>query len=75
VVRSLFADRDVDYVGLKQAGQGDAAADSRPLDDGNRSYSVFGDVSLGGDGPLDHWAGDWSAYRLKAFDHLIKGSR
>jgi putative CocE/NonD family hydrolase len=30
-------------------------------------------VSFGETAPIDHWAGDWRAYRLRFFDHVIKG--
>jgi uncharacterized protein len=32
-------------------------------------------VELGPDATLDSWAGDWRAYRLRIFDHAVKGSR
>jgi putative CocE/NonD family hydrolase len=31
-------------------------------------------VSFGETAPLDHWAGDWRAYRLRFFDHVIKSA-
>jgi putative CocE/NonD family hydrolase len=35
---------------------------------------VFGDVWFGETAPLDYWANDWRAYRLRLFDHVIKGA-
>ena len=61
------------YLGLKQAGRGTQRLILGPWTHGDRSDSVFGDVSFGETAPLDHWAGDWRAYRLRFFDHVIKG--
>lgn len=43
-----------------------------PWTHGDRSGRVFGDVDFGPDAPLDSWAGDWRAYRLQFFDHVVK---
>ena len=61
------------YLGLKQAGRGTQRLILGPWTHGDRSDSVFGDVSFGETAPLDHWAGDWRAYRLRFFDDVIKG--
>jgi putative CocE/NonD family hydrolase len=60
------------YLGLKQAGKGKQRLILGPWTHGDRSDSVFGDVSFGETAPLDHWAGDWREYRLRFFDHAIK---
>lgn len=60
------------YLGLKEKGPQRLILG--PWTHGDRSDSVFGDVSFGPTAPLDHWAGDWRAYRLRFFDHVIKGS-
>jgi uncharacterized protein len=60
------------YVGLK--GRGPQRLILGPWTHGDRSDSVFGDVSFGTTAPLDDWAGDWRAYRLRFFDHVIKGA-
>ena len=62
------------YLGLKQAGKGPRRLILGPWTHGDRSCSVFGDVSFGATAPLDHWAGDWRAFRLRFFDHVIKGT-
>lgn len=62
------------YLGLKQAGRGPQRMILGPWTHGDRSDSVFGDVSFGASAPLDHWAGDWRSYRLRFFDHMIKGT-
>jgi len=62
------------YVGLKQAGKGTQRLILGPWTHGDRSNSVFGDVSFGSAAPIDHWAGDWRAYRLRFFDHVTKGA-
>ena len=62
------------YRGLKNAGKGKQRLILGPWTHGDRSDSVFGDVSFGETAPLDHWAGDWRAYRLRFFDHVIKGA-
>jgi len=46
-----------------------------PWTHGDRSDSSFGDVDFGPDAPIDSWAGDWRAYRLRFFDHVVKGAR
>ncbi len=62
------------YRGLMAAGKGRQRLILGPWKHGDRSDSVFGDVSFGATAPLDHWAGDWRAYRLRFFDHVIKGT-
>ena len=62
------------YSGLKQAGRGRQRLILGPWTHGDRSQTVFGDVSFGTAAALDHWAGDWRAYRLRFFDHVIKGT-
>jgi len=59
------------YLGLK--GRGRQRLILGPWTHGDRSDAVFGDVSFGAAAPVDHWAGDWRAYRLRFFDHVIKG--
>jgi hypothetical protein len=58
------------YLGLKNKGKQQLILG--PWTHGDRSDSVFGDVSFGEAAPIDHWAGDWRAYRLRFFDHIIK---
>jgi uncharacterized protein len=62
------------YMGLKRAGRGPQRLILGPWTHGNRSQRVFGDVDFGPDAPIDSWAGDWRAYRLRFFDHVIKGA-
>jgi hypothetical protein len=62
------------YRGLKQAGRRKQWLILGPWTHGDRSHSAFGDVSFGTAAPIDHWAGDWRAYRLRFFDHVIKGA-
>ena len=62
------------YTGLKRAGRGPQRLILGPWTHGDRSYTCFGDVEFGPDASLDAWAGDWRAYRLRFFDHVIKGS-
>ena len=60
------------YRGLK--GRGPQRLILGPWTHGDRSDCVFGDVSFGPTAPLDHWAGDWRAYRLRFFDHVLHGT-
>jgi putative CocE/NonD family hydrolase len=62
------------YMGLKRAGRGRQRLILGPWTHGDRSDSCFGDVAFGPDAPLDSWAGDWRAYRLRFFDHVTKGA-
>ncbi len=62
------------YGGLKQAGRGPQRLILGPWTHGDRSDTCFGDVEFGPDAALDSWAGDWRAYRLRFFDHYIKGT-
>ncbi|MGH7211379.1 MAG: CocE/NonD family hydrolase, partial [Acetobacteraceae bacterium] len=61
------------YTGLKQRGQQRLILG--PWTHGDRSKRIFGDVDFGPDAPLDSWAGDWRAYRLRFFDHVLKGAQ
>ncbi len=62
------------YMGLKRAGRGPQRLILGPWIHGDRSDTCFGDVEFGPDATLDSWAGDWRAYRLRFFDHVIKGA-
>ncbi|MGE0420581.1 MAG: CocE/NonD family hydrolase, partial [Acetobacteraceae bacterium] len=62
------------YLGLKRAGRGPQRLILGPWTHGDRSDRHFGDVDFGPDAPLDSWAGDWRQYRLRFFDHVIKGA-
>ena len=62
------------YTGLKRAGRGPQRLILGPWTHGDRSDHCFGDVEFGPDAPLDSWAGDWRAYRLRFFDHVVKGA-
>ena len=62
------------YTGLRRAGRGDQRLILGPWTHGDRSDRVFGDVDFGPEAPLDSWAGDWRGYRLRFFDHVIKGA-
>ncbi|MEO8715840.1 MAG: CocE/NonD family hydrolase, partial [Acetobacteraceae bacterium] len=59
------------YAGLKQRGKQRLILG--PWTHGDRSERVFGDVDFGPDAPIDSWAGEWRAYRLRFFDHVVKG--
>ncbi len=58
------------YLGLKQRGSQRLILG--PWTHGDRSDTCFGDVEFGPDAALDAWAGDWRAYRLRFFDHVVK---
>jgi putative CocE/NonD family hydrolase len=60
------------YMGLKRAGRGPQRLILGPWTHGDRSLTRFGDVDFGPAASLDAWAGDWRAYRLRFFDHVIK---
>ena len=62
------------YTGLKRAGRGPQRLILGPWTHGDRSNHCFGDVEFGPAAPLDSWAGDWRAYRLRFFDHVVKGA-
>ena len=62
------------YIGLKRAGRGPQRLILGPWTHGDRSDHCFGDVEFGPDAPIDSWAGDWRAYRLRFFDHVVKGA-
>ena len=63
------------YTGLKRAGRGGQRLILGPWTHGDRSDTYFGDVEFGPDAALDSWAGDWRAYRLHFFDHVVKGAK
>jgi putative CocE/NonD family hydrolase len=62
------------YLGLKHADRGPQRLILGPWTHGDRSNTYFGDVEFGPDAALDSWAGDWRAYRLRFFDHVVKGA-
>lgn len=62
------------FAGLTRAGRGAQRLILGPWTHGNRSDRVFGDVDFGADAPIDSWAGDWRQYRLRFFDHVIRGA-
>ncbi len=62
------------YIGLKRADRGPQRLILGPWTHGDRSNHCFGDVEFGTDAPLDSWAGDWRAYRLRFFDHVVRGA-
>lgn len=62
------------YIGLKRAGRGPQRLILGPWTHGDRSDTCFGDVEFGPGATLDSWAGDWRAYRLRFFDHVVKGA-
>jgi len=62
------------YMGLKRAGRGPQRLILGPWTHGDRSNHRFGDVEFGPAAPLDSWAGDWRAYRLRLFNHVVKGA-
>lgn len=59
------------YTGLRDAARGPQRLILGPWKHGDRSDRVIGDVDFGSDAPLDSWAGDWRAYRLRLFDHVV----
>jgi putative CocE/NonD family hydrolase len=63
------------YTGLKRAGRGEQRLILGPWTHGDRSDTCFGDVEFGPEAALDAWAGDWRAYRLRFFDHVVKGAK
>ncbi len=62
------------YTGLRRAGRGPQRLILGPWTHGDRSERVFGDVDFGPDAPIDTWAGDWQAYRLRFFEHVLRGA-
>ena len=62
------------YTGLRRAGRGPQRLILGPWTHGDRSDRVFGDVDFGPDAPLDSWATDWITYRLRFFDHVLRGA-
>lgn len=61
------------FSGLRAAGRGEQRLILGPWKHGDRSDRVFGDVDFGPEAPVDSWAGDWRAYRLRHFDCVIDG--
>jgi uncharacterized protein len=61
------------YTGLRRAGRGPQRLILGPWTHGDRSERVFGDVDFGADAPIDSWAGDWRAYRLRFFEQVLRG--
>ena len=61
------------FMGLRRARRGPQRLILGPWTHGDRSDTCFGDVEFGSDAALDAWAGDWRAYRLNFFDHVVKG--
>ncbi|MGH7044107.1 MAG: CocE/NonD family hydrolase, partial [Acetobacteraceae bacterium] len=62
------------YVGLQRAGRGTQRLILGPWTHGDRSDRVFGDVDFGPRAPIDSWAGDWRSYRLRFFEHVLRGA-
>jgi putative CocE/NonD family hydrolase len=62
------------FSGLRRAGRGPQRLIFGPWTHGDRSDTCFGDVEFGPGATLDSWAGDWRSYRLRFFDHLVKGT-
>ena len=62
------------YLGLKRAGRGPQRLILGPWTHGDRSRTTFGDVDFGPAATIDSWAGDWRAYRLRFFDHVLRGT-
>jgi putative CocE/NonD family hydrolase len=60
------------FMGLKRARRGKQRLILGPWTHGDRSATRFGDVAFGRHASLDSWAGDWRAYRLRFFDHVIR---
>ena len=73
VVGPVSADRDI-QLQRPEAGRPRAATADPGAMDARRpqSHAHFGDVEFGPAASLDAWAGDWRAYRLRFFDHVIK---
>ena len=61
------------YVGLKAAGKAPHYLILGPWTHGDRSLTAFGDIEFGPDATIDSWCGDWRTYRLRFFDHIVKG--
>ena len=62
------------YTGLRRAGRSQQRLILGPWTHGDRSARVFGDVDFGPAAPIDSWAGDWRAYRLRFFAHVLHGA-
>lgn len=63
------------YMGLKRAARGTQRLILGPWTHGDRSTTHFGDVEFGPDAAIDSWAGDWFAYRLRHFRHVLENTR
>ncbi|MFT8243024.1 CocE/NonD family hydrolase [Roseomonas sp. BN140053] len=61
------------FTGLRAAGRGRQSLILGPWTHGNRSVTAFGEVEFGPDATVDSWAGDWRAFRLRFFDHWLRG--
>jgi putative CocE/NonD family hydrolase len=62
------------YRGLGAAGRGRQRLILGPWTHGERSTRVAGGVDFGPEAPIDSWAGDWLAYRLRHFDAVTRGT-
>jgi putative CocE/NonD family hydrolase len=64
------------YMGLRRAGKGGGRhfLILGPWTHGDRSLTAFGDVDFGPEATLDSWAGDWRHFRLRFFEHIVKGA-
>lgn len=62
------------FTGLKAAGRGHQRLILGPWTHGDRSATRFGDVEFGPAAAIESWAGDWRAYRLRFFDHVLQGT-
>jgi putative CocE/NonD family hydrolase len=63
----------MNYSGLRRAGRGEQRLVLGPWTHGDRSRTSFGDVEFGPRATLDAWAGDFRKFRLRFFDHAVKG--
>jgi putative CocE/NonD family hydrolase len=61
------------FCGLRDAGRGPQSLILGPWTHGDRSQTAFGEVEFGPDATIDFWAGDWRAFRLRFFEHWLKG--
>ncbi|MDE2006634.1 MAG: CocE/NonD family hydrolase [Rhodospirillales bacterium] len=62
------------YVGLRRAGRGEQRLILGPWTHGDRSARIVGEVDFGAAAPIDSWAGDWRAFRLRFFEHVLRGA-
>lgn len=61
------------YLGLRAAGRTRQGLILGPWIHGNRSVTFSGDTDFGPQATIDSWAGDWRAFRLRWFDHHVRG--